>query len=405
MVLMTNKLPLDGVRVIDFTRVLAGPYCTMLLGDMGADVIKIEEPIRGDETRQWGPPWAGDSADAMSAYYLSANRNKRSLTLNLQAKEGQAIARQLATDADVVVENFKPDGLAAYRLGYADLKALNPKLVYCSISGFGQTGEYRNRPGYDFVIQAMSGIMSITGAAEGEPYKVGVAITDVIAGLYACSAILAALRHAEQTGEGQQVDVALLDSAVAALVNIASNALVGGAAPRRYGNAHPNIVPYQTFKAADGEFAVAVGNDRQFAALCRVIGRDDLSHDERYATNPSRVEHRTELIDTLQHAFSSRPSGEWIEALLSVGIPCGQVNDVQTVLQDPHIVSRGLVQETLLTNGTSVPLVGMPVGFSATPPTTRTPPPLHGEHTDLILRDIVGLSEREIAALKDQKIV
>jgi crotonobetainyl-CoA:carnitine CoA-transferase CaiB-like acyl-CoA transferase len=401
----TTKLPLAGVRVIDFTRVLAGPYCTMLLGDMGADVIKIEEATRGDETRQWGPPYAGDSADAMSAYYLSANRNKRSLTLNLQSAQGQAIARQLAAGAAVVVENFKPDGLAAYGLGYDDLRALNPALVYCSISGFGQTGPYRNRPGYDFVIQAMSGIMSITGAADGEPYKVGVAITDVIAGLYASSAILAALRHTEQTGEGQHLDVSLLDSAVASLVNIASNVLVGGVPPLRYGNAHPNIVPYQTFAAADGEFAVAVGNDRQFASLCRVIERPDLGSDPRYMTNPARVQNRETLIDELQHAFARRPSTAWIDALLAEGIPCGAVNDVPTILHDPQIVARGLVQDVALSNGATAALVGMPVGFSATPPQTRLPPPLHGEHTDAILKDVLHLSDDEIAVLRNAQVI
>jgi crotonobetainyl-CoA:carnitine CoA-transferase CaiB-like acyl-CoA transferase len=377
-----NTLPLTGVRVLDFTRVLAGPYCTMLLADMGAEVIKIEEPERGDETRQWGPPWAGEGDDAMSAYYLCANRNKRSVTLNLKSAEGQATARRLATTAQIVVENFKPGALAAYGLGYADLAALNPALVYCSITGFGQTGPYSERPGYDFVIQAMSGLMSITGPADGEPYKIGVAITDVIAGLFACTSILAALRHAEATGQGQQLDVSLLDTALAALVNVASNALIGGVPPARYGNAHPNIVPYQTFPSADGEFAVAVGNDRQFAALCRVIGLPQLSADAQYATNPARVANREALVALLSERFRARPAAAWVEALLTAGVPCGAVNDIPTILHDPHVQARGLVQSVLLANGALAQMIGMPVGFSATPPQLRYPPPAHGADTE-----------------------
>ncbi|MDX2139449.1 MAG: CoA transferase [Chloroflexota bacterium] len=380
-----DSLPLAGIRVLDFTRVLAGPYCTMLLADMGADVIKVEEPERGDETRQWGPPWAGEGDNAMSAYYLCANRNKRSITLNLKAEEGRATARRLAKTAHVFVENFKPGGLATYGLGYADLAALNPALVYCSITGFGQTGPYSERPGYDFVIQAMSGLMSITGAADGEPYKVGVAITDVIAGLFACTSILAALRHAEATGQGQHLDVSLLDTALASLVNVASNALIGGVAPARYGNAHPNIVPYQTFPTADGEFALAVGNDRQFAALCRVIGRPDLSADARYATNPARVANRDALIATLSECFRARTSAAWVEALLAAGVPCGAVNDIPTILRDPHVQARGLVQSVLLANGALAQMIGMPVGFSRTPPTLRHPPPAHGADTKGVL--------------------
>jgi crotonobetainyl-CoA:carnitine CoA-transferase CaiB-like acyl-CoA transferase len=382
-----TQLPLAGVRVLDFTRVLAGPYCTMLLGDMGAEVIKIEEPERGDETRQWGPPWAGDGEDRMSAYYLCANRNKRSVTLNLKSSEGQAAARRLAAEAQVVVENFKPGTLAAYGLGYADVAVLNPALVYCSITGFGQTGPYSERPGYDFVIQAMSGLMSITGPAEGEPYKVGVAITDVIAGLFACTSILAALRHAEATGQGQQLDVSLLDTALAALVNVASNALIGDAPPARYGNAHPNIVPYQTFPSADGEFALAVGNDRQFAALCRVIERRELSEDARYATNPARVANREALVAILSACFRTRSTAAWVEALLAEGIPCGALNDIPTILHDPHVQARGLVQSVLLANGALAQMIGMPVGFSQTPPQVRYPPPAHGADTAALTGD------------------
>jgi formyl-CoA transferase len=398
-------LPLSGIRVLDFSRVLAGPYCTMLLGDMGADVIKIEEPTRGDETREWGPPWAGDPADRMSAYYLCANRNKRSLTLNLKSDEGRAIARELARKSDVVVENFKPGNLAQYGLGYADLAALNPALVYCSITGFGQAGPYSEQPGYDFVIQAMSGLMSITGEAEGAPYKVGVAISDVIAGLFACMSILAALRHAEATGQGQHLDIALLDTAIASLVNVGSNALIGGAPPGRYGNAHPNIVPYQTFRASDGEFAVAVGNDRQFAQMCRVIGLPELSSDPRYAANPARVQNRAALIAELSAAFAQRTSGEWVAALLKAGVPCGAVNSIPKVLQDEHVQARGLVESIRLENGAQASIIGMPVAFSATPAETRLPPPQHGADTDAILHTLLDKTDGEIEILRRTGIV
>jgi crotonobetainyl-CoA:carnitine CoA-transferase CaiB-like acyl-CoA transferase len=393
------------VRVLDFSRVLAGPYCTMLLGDMGADVIKIEEPTRGDETREWGPPWAGSADDRMSAYFLCANRNKRSITLNLKSAEGRALARDLARTSQVVVENFKPGTLAGFGLGYDDLAALNPALVYCSITGFGQTGPYREHPGYDFVIQALSGMMSITGPADGEPYKVGVAITDVIAGLYASTAIIAALRHAERTGEGQHLDVALLDTAIAALVNVGSNALIGGEAPRRYGNAHPNIVPYQTFAASDGEFALAVGNDRQFAHVCGIIGRPELSADPRYATNPARVQHRDALVAELSQAFAQRPAAEWIAALLAAGVPCGAVNSIPAILESEHVAARGLIAAIPLANGTAAPLIRMPVGFSATPPAMPTPPPEHGAHTEAILRDLLALSSADIQRLRAAGVI
>lgn len=377
----------------------------MLLGDMGADVIKIEEPTRGDETREWGPPWAGDPADRMSAYYLCANRSKRSVTLNLKSVEGRAIARELARMSQVVVENFRPGNLAQYGLGYADLAALNPALVYCSITGFGQTGPYSDQPGYDFVIQALSGMMSITGPADGAPHKVGVAITDVIAGLFACTSILAALRHAEATGQGQHLDVALLDAALAALVNVASNALIGGAAPARYGNAHPNIVPYQTFEASDGAFAVAVGNDRQFAQLCRIIDHAELSNDPRYSTNPARVQNRDALIAELSAAFATRTSGEWVAALLAAGVPSGAVNSIPTILSDPHVQVRGLVDVVTLATGAQVPLVGMPVQFSKTTPEMMLPPPQHSADTDAVLRDVLGKSEDEIARLRLNGVV
>jgi crotonobetainyl-CoA:carnitine CoA-transferase CaiB-like acyl-CoA transferase len=358
----------------------------MLLGDMGADVIKVESP-GGDDTRHWGPPWLGEGAARESAYYLAVNRNKRSIVLNLKTVEGQRIARQLAAKSQIVVENFKPGQMAGFGLDYDTLRPDNPALVYASITGFGQTGEYRDRPGYDHVIQAMSGLMSITGAADGEPFKVGVAVSDVLTGMFALSGILAALRHAERTGEGQHLDFALLDSQLSALVNIASGALVSGHTPMRYGNAHPNIVPYQTFTAADGDFVVSVGNDGQFAALCRLIGRDDLASDGRYSTNPQRVKHRAELIALLQAVFVTRTVTEWVDALVSEGIPAGPINTVTQALEDAHMQGRGMVRETLLHNGETLRYVASPLQDSSP---LRYPPPALGQHTEEILREMSG---------------
>lgn len=373
---------LTGIRVLDFTRVLAGPFCTMLLGDMGADVIKVESP-QGDDTRQWGPPWLGEGDKRESAYYLALNRNKRSITLNLKSSEGQQIARQLAAKSQIVIENFKPGQMAGFSLDYETLRQDNPTLVYASITGFGQTGQYRDRPGYDHVIQAMSGLMSITGNTE--PFKVGVAVSDVLTGMFALSGILAALRHAELTGQGQHLDFALLDSQLAGLVNIASNALVSEQTPMRYGNAHPNIVPYQTFNAFDGDFVVSVGNDGQFAALCRIMEREDLAADPRYATNPERVKHRDLLIPELQAIFATRTVNEWVNALVEQGIPAGPINSVTEALNDPHVVGRNLVRETTLHNGEMLRYVASPLQGENS---VRYPPPGLGEHTEEILREI-----------------
>ncbi len=391
-----TTLPLEGVRILDFTRVLAGPLCTMLLADLGADVIKIEHPKRGDDTRQWGPPWAGDGTDAQSAYFLSVNRNKRSLTLNLKTEDGRALARELARHSHVVIENFKIGQMAHFGLDYVNLQPMNPRLVYCSITGFGQTGPYSQRPGYDYVVQAMSGLMSITGPADGEPYKVGVAISDVIAGLYAANAIQAALRHSETTGQGQYIDVSLLDTQLAALVNVASNYLISGQTPPRLGNQHPNIVPYQVFDASDGQFVVAVGNDGQYAALCTLLKRPDLFHDVRFATNPARVQNREILIPLLQAEFKRHPVGYWIERLVQAGIPCGPINTVAEALQDPHAQARGLIQQTHLKNGALVSLLGMPVHLSRTPAEIRYPPPALGEHTEQILQEVLQLTASDI---------
>ena len=376
---------LQGVRILDFTRVLAGPFCTMMLADLGADVIKIEDPIYGDETRQWFPP---NTPDGVSTYYLSVNRNKRSVTLNLKAPEAQAMVRQLAAQSDILVENFKPGGMASFGLSYADLAVLNPALVYGSITGFGQTGAYSERPGYDFVVQAMSGLMSITGEPYGEPHKVGVALSDVIAGLYASSSVLAALHHARATGQGQQLDIALLDTQIAALVNIASGALITGMPPKRYGNAHASIVPYESFHAADKSFALAIGNDRQFRNLCRVIGKLEWADDPRYVSNPARVANRAQLIAAMNDVFGTRTAAAWIHDLVEAEIPAGPVNTVIDMINDPNTQSRGLITEI-----GGVPMIAPPVGFSATPPEVYSPPPNHGEHTDIVLRELLGIDE------------
>ncbi len=402
---MTSPQALDGIRVLDFSRVLAGPTCTMLLGDMGADVIKIEHPTRGDDTRHWGPPWVSDGDDRQSAYFISVNRNKRSVTINLKDERGRDIIRELVKSSHIVIENFKQGQMASFNLGYDDLKAINPALVYCSITGFGQTGQYSQRPGYDYVIQAMSGLMSITGPSDGEPHKVGVAISDVITGLFASNAILSALRHAERTGEGQYIDISLLESQIAALVNIASNFLVTEQTPPRLGNLHPNIVPYQTFSARDGEFVLAVGNDSQFNKLCQLMKRDDLAQDPRYATNPQRVAYRDELVPILSEIFKTQDVAYWVEQLLTMGIPAGLINSVAQALTDPHVHERELIQSTQLMNGSLVDIVGSPLNLSATPPQLRYPPPQLGQHTDEILRALLNLDEATLANYRDERII
>lgn len=391
-----NPETLNGIRILDFTRVLAGPFCTMLLGDMGADVIKIESP-KGDETRAWGPPWAGDQ----SAYYLSVNRNKRSITLNLKTAEGQRIARQLAAKSHIVIENFKPGQMAEFGLSYDELRADNPALIYASITGFGQTGLYAERPGYDAVIQAMSGLMSITGERDGTGMKVGVAVSDVFTGLFTLSGVLAALRYAETNGQGQYLDINLLDSQLSALVNVASNALVSGQTPKRYGNQHANIVPYQTFSAADQDFVVAVGNDGQFATLCQIMEREDLCLDPLYSTNPERVRNRESLIPLLQSIFKTRPAEAWVEALTGRGIPAGPINTVDAALDDPHIQARGLVQQTTLSNGETLKFVASPLMDKG----VRYPPPALGQHTDEILREVLGLDHNLIMQLRTNGVI
>jgi crotonobetainyl-CoA:carnitine CoA-transferase CaiB-like acyl-CoA transferase len=396
---------LSHIRVLELSRVLAGPWSAQTLADLGADVIKVERPGAGDDTRAWGPPWAGDQ----SAYFLSTNRGKRSITIDFERPEGQELVRKLAAQADVVIENFKVGGLVKYGLDYDSLKAVNPRLVYCSITGFGQTGPYRNRAGYDFMIQGMGGLMSITGQPDGEPgggpVKVGVAVTDIFTGLYATIGIMGALAHRDRTGEGQQVDLALLDVQVAVLANQAMNCLVGGKAPQRLGNAHPNIVPYQAFATRDGYIILAVGNDGQFTKFCAVAGRPDLAKDERYATNPARVANRKELVALLEELIRTRDSHDWLAALEEVGVPCGPINDLTAVFEDPQVKARNIHQDLPHPTQGSVPTVASPIRYSGTPLVHDTAPPTLGQHTDTVLAESLGLSEADIASLREKGVI
>lgn len=387
---------LSDILVLDLTRVLAGPYCTMMLGDFGADVIKIERPGRGDDTRHWGPPF---TESGLSAYYVCVNRNKRSVTLNLKSEAGREVLRDLASRADILVENFKVGTMDRLGVGYDSLRERNPGLIYCAVTGYGQTGPYHERPGYDTVIQAQGGIMSITGPADGAPHKVGVAIVDITAGFNALASILAALHHRDRTGEGQYIDIALFDAQLGWLANIASNYLVSGEPPQRYGNGHATIVPYQTVVTADGYLMLAVGNDGQFARLCEVIGRPELAEDQRFATNPARVEHRDDLIPILEEIFETRPTQAWIEDLLDAGVPCGPVNDIPTALSDPQAQARDMVQEIEHPQAGTIPLVGPVPKLRETPAEIRRAPPLLGEHTEEVLRDVLEYDESTMRRL------
>ena len=380
--------PLAGFRILDLSRVLAGPFCTMLLGDLGAEVIKVERPGTGDDTRAWGPPFVSGE----SAYYLCANRNKKSLTVNLKSAAGQEIIRRLARVSDVLVENFKVGELAQLGLGYDHLKALNPGLVYCSITGYGQTGPDSDLPGYDFIIQGRGGVMSITGEPAGEPMKVGVAIADITAGLFAANAIQAALLARVRTGRGQAIDIALLDTQVAWLANVASNYLVSGQRPGRFGNAHPTIVPYQSFHAREGFFCLAVGNDGQWQKLCRLMGRSELAVDPRFATNPARVQHRDVLIPMLQEVFVTQDSAFWLREIAAAGIPCGPVNNVAQALAHPQTAARNMLIDVDDPVTGPLKLAGNPMKFSAFPdPTTRDASPDLDADRAHILREL-GLS-------------
>ena len=400
--------PLVGLRILDLTRVLAGPYCTMMLGDLGADVIKVERPGHGDDARAWGPPFVGEPYGPYpgeSAYFIAANRNKRSITVNLKSPRGQEIVKQLAAESDVFIENFRAGALERMGLGYEDLKAANPGLVYCSLSGYGRTGPYASRPGYDFIIQAEGGLMGITGPREGPPYRVGIPIVDITAGMFAATAILAALRARDQTGEGQFLDVSLLDAVAALLTNVASNYLVGGAEPQRYGNAHPNLAPYEVFRARDRWFAVAAGNDRQWGILCTAIGRPDLKNDPRFAANRDRVLNQPALKEELADVFVTRDADEWLALLREAGLPCGPINTIPEVLAHPQAEPRQLVLEAEHPTAGTVRFPGFPYKFSGTPASVRRPPPRLGEHTEQILVELLGYSPKEVAALREEGVL
>lgn len=385
-----NTQPLADIRVLDFSRVLAGPYCTMMLGDLGADVIKVESR-EGDDTRRWGPPYAAGE----SAYYLCCNRNKRSIVLDLDTVEGHSTARELASHSHVLVENFRTGTMERWGLGYEQLSASHPGLVYCSISGYGRTGPLSRLPGYDFVMQGMGGVMSITGEPGGPPEKVGVAIVDLTAGMFALSAILAALRVRDLTGLGQYIDISLFDSHLAWLANVGSNYLVSGTVPPRYGNAHPNIVPYQAFATSDGWLIVAVGNDRQWERLCQVLSRPDLVNDTRFSTNNDRVEHRSTLVPLLEALFSQRSTGEWLSLLEAHDVPAGPVNNVAQALNHPQVAARAMVQEVPHPTIGPLRMVASPLNLSATPPSIRRHPPALGEHTAEILNELEELKRGE----------
>jgi crotonobetainyl-CoA:carnitine CoA-transferase CaiB-like acyl-CoA transferase len=393
--------PLTGVTVLDLTRVLSGPYCTMLLGDMGARVVKIEQPGRGDDTRAWGPPFvAGESA-----YFLSINRNKESVTLDFKQPEGQRILERLLERADVLVENFRPGTLKKIGFDYESTASRHPSLVYCSISGFGQSGPKRDRPGYDAVVQAEGGLMSVTGAADGPPYRLGVAISDLVAGLLAAQGIALALFARERTRRGQLVDIAMLDGVAALLCYQASIYFTTGEVPQRMGNRHPTIAPYESFDASDGEFVLAVGNDEQFRRFCDVAGLGALATDPRYATNPARVGNYGELRATLAATLRRRTRAEWIDALTAAGVPCGAVRDVGEVLRDPHVEARHMIEAVEHASAGTLRVLGVPIKLSDTPGRVRTAPPTLGQHTDTVLHDDLGFGEDEIAALRRSHVV
>jgi formyl-CoA transferase len=394
--------PLSDLTVLDLSRVLAGPYCSMMLGDLGADVIKVERPELGDDTRHWDPPSAGGEA----AYYLCVNRNKRSLTVNLKEAEGREIIRELARKSDILIENYKVGTLNKMGLGYEDIKKINPGIIYCSITGFGQNGPCKDKPGYDFMIQGMGGIMSFTGDPEGPPMKVGVAIVDITAGLFASSAILAALRHREKTGVGQYIDIALLDSVVAWLANVGSNYLISGQLPRRFGNAHPNIVPYEPFMAGDGIYiALAVGNDPQWRKFCKLAGIEELAEDPRFAANAARVNHREELIPIIREKMLDRPAEEWLKLLDENKIPCGPINTLDKVFSDPQVLEREMVADVPHPTAGSFKMAASPMKLTETPCEITRHPPLLGEHTNEVLKEVLDLDEERIASLRNAGII
>ncbi len=407
---MTRKA-LGHLRVLDMSRVLAGPFLAQNLADFGADVIKVERPHHGDESRTF-PPYAKDAAGREtedSAYFMSINRGKRSITIDIATPGGQALVKKLAAQSDVLIENYKVGDLKRYGLDYEAIRAINPRIVYCSITGFGQTGPYRNRPGYDYIFQAMSGLMSLTGGPDelpgGGPAKVGLAICDVITGIYSSFAVMTALAEREKSGAGQYIDMSLLDTTIATISHINMNYLIGGIIPKRMGTGHPSIVPYQMFQAKDGPMVVAVGNDGQFAKLCALLGFPDLPKDPRFLTNPLRVQHRDALIPQLEAAFAKKTAGVWIESLTQLGVPCGPLNNIQQVFDDPHVRSRGMQVSIPHPRAGAVPALANPARLADTPPQYERPAPALGEHTREILRDVLGLSKTEIDQLAAEKVI
>jgi len=390
--------PLSGYRVLDLSRILAGPYCTMILGDQGADVIKVERPGIGDDTRTWGPPFAGGE----SAYYLSCNRNKRSITVDLKNPVGADLVREIAKVSDVFIENFTPGLTKRFGLDYEALRELNPRLVYCSISAYGQDGPYRDRPGYDMVLSAVGGLMWITGERDGNPCKVGVAITDVLTGVYASGAITAALLWRERSGRGQYIDCSLLDAQVSALANIGSNYLVAEQEATRWGTAHESIIPYQVFAAKDRPIAIAVANQKLWVNFCRVVGKEEWLEDPRFESNPKRVENRDAILPRVAEVMAAKTCDEWMELLVRAAIPCGPVNDMQHLFADPQVRHRGMIAEVPHPTIGTLRLAGIPIKYSATPGAVRRAPPLLGEHTDDVLTEVLGYSSDRIAALRRQ---
>jgi len=397
-----QKSLLDGVRVLDLSRVLAGPYCTMMLGDLGADIIKIEAPGLGDDTRHWGPPF---TEGGESAYFLCVNRNKRSMTLNLKTNQGIQILKELIQQCDVLVENFRVDTMDKWGLSYETLQQLKRGLIYCSITGYGYTGPYRNLPGYDFIIQAQGGVMSITGPEEGEPCKVGVAIADITAGLFACNAILAALYDHQKSGRGQRIDISLLDSQIAWLANVGSNYLISGEKPMRYGNAHPNIVPYQTFRASDGYFALGIGNDAQWKQFCERAGKIEWAEDGRFKTNANRVENRNTLIPLLDELFLRNEIAHWLSILESVGVPCGSINTIDQLFDDPQVQAREMVIQVDHPSAGVIKMVASPLKIPTAPVKIRLPPPKLGEHTEKILHDLLGYDRNTVEELRTSQVI
>lgn len=393
---------LTGVRVISLSRILAGPFCTMILGDLGADVIKIEIPGRGDDTRHWGPPFAEGGE---SAYFLCTNRNKRSLTLNLKSEQGLAILRQLIRKGDVLVENFRTGTLERWGLDYETLQQLRPGLIYCTITGYGYTGPYRARPGYDFMAQALSGSMSVTGPIDGEPYRTGVAIGDLTAGIFASNAIMAALFARERTGKGQRIDISLLDSMVAVMSYVASNYLVSGQAPERYGNAHPNIVPYGGFQTRDGFIAFGAGNDLQWAKFCEAVGHPEWLDDERFTTNAKRIQNRQILTDLVSELFAEGDLAEWLELCEKIGLPAVPVNSMDRVFEDPQVQAREMRVEVPHPTAGSIPMVASPLKIPTAPTQVRLPPPLLGQHTDEILSELLDYDREDIEKFRAQSVV